>query len=170
MYLLGLGSNLSSSFGDRFKNIDLAILYLELYKIKIIRKSSFYETLSYPDIKNPKFINIVVEVSTYLSPEDLASVLIFIEEKLERKRNKKNDPRTCDIDIIDYNNQVLDFKYKNLNLTVPHKELIFRNFVLLPLQEISPEWKHPITKENIRTLIDKLSEEDKKSILKIKKN
>ena len=102
MCLLGLGSNLSSSFGDRFKNIDLAILYLELYKIKIIRKSSFYETPSYPDIKNPKFINIVVEISTYLSPEDLASVLIFIEEKLERKRKKKNEPRTCDIDIIDY--------------------------------------------------------------------
>jgi len=57
-----------------------------------------------------------------------------------------------------------------LNLAVPHKKLIFRNFVLLPLQEIFPEWKHPITKENIRTLIDKLSEEDKKSILKIKKN
>ena len=55
-------------------------------------------------------------------------------------------------------------------MTVPHKELIFRNFVLLPLQEISPEWKHPLTKENINTLIDKLSEENKKSILKIKKN
>ena len=80
MFLLGLGSSLSSTFGDRFKNIDLAISYLELYKIKINRKSSFYETPSYPDIKNPKFINIVVEISTYLSPEDLASVLIFIEE------------------------------------------------------------------------------------------
>ena len=64
---------------------------MKLYKIKIIKKSSFYETPSYPDIKNPKFINIVVEVSTYLSPEDLVSVLIFVEEKLERKRIKKND-------------------------------------------------------------------------------
>ena len=98
------------------------------------------------------------------------SVLLFFEEKLERKRIKKNDPRTCDIDIIDYNNQVLDFKYKNLNLTVPHTNLIFRNFVLFPLQEISSEWKHPITKKNISTLIDKLPEEDKKSILMIKKN
>jgi len=57
-----------------------------------------------------------------------------------------------------------------LNLTIPHKKLIFRNFVLFPLQEISPEWKHPITKENISALIDKLSEEDKKSILMVKKN
>ena len=170
MIFLALGSNLSSSFGDRFENINLAISYLEGYEIKIIKKSNFYETYSYPNKENPKFINIVISIKTYLSPMDLMSVLFFIEEKLERKRNKKNDPRTCDIDIIDYNSQVLDFKYKNLNLTVPHKNLIFRTFVLLPLKEISPEWKHPITKENISTLICKLSEEDKKSILKIKKN
>ena len=170
MIFLALGSNLSSSFGDRFANINLAISYLENYGIQIINKSDFYETYSYPNKENPKFINIVISVKTHLSPVDLMSVLLFIEEKLERKRNKKNDPRTCDIDIIDYNNQVLDFKYKNLNITVPHIKLIFRNFVLLPLQEISPEWKHPITKENIRTIIDNLSEEDKKSILKIKKN
>ena len=170
MIFLALGSNLSSSFGDRFANINLAISYLENYGIQIINKSNFYETYSYPDKENPKFVNIVISVKTHLSPVDLMSVLLFIEEKLERKRNKKNDPRTCDIDIIDYNNQVLDFKYKNLNITIPHKKLIFRNFVLFPLQEISPEWKHPITKENISTLIYKLPEDDKKSILKIKKN
>ena len=170
MIFLGIGSNLSSSFGDRFKNINLTMSYLEGYEIQIIKKSNFFETYSYPNKDNPKFINIVISVKTHLSLVDLMSVLLFIEGKLERKRNKKNDPRTCDIDIIDYNNQVLDFKYKNLNLTVPHKELIFRNFVLLPLQEISPEWKHPVTKENISTLINKLPEEDKKSILKIKKN
>ena len=170
MIFLALGSNLSSSFGDRFTNINLAISYLEGYEIQIIKKSNFYETYSYPNKENPKFINIVISIKTYLSPMDLMSVLFFIEEKLERKRNKKNDPRTCDIDIIDYNSQVLDFKYKNLNLTVPHKNLIFRTFVLMPLKEISPEWKHPITKENVSTLIDRLSEEDKKSILKIKKN
>ena len=170
MVFLALGSNLSSSFGDRITNINLAISYLEGYGIQIINKSNFYETYSHPNKENPKFINIVISVKTHLSLVDLMSVLLFIEIKLERKRNKKNDPRTCDIDIIDYNNQVLDFKYKNLNLTVPHKELIFRNFFLLPLQEIAPEWKHPITKKNISALIVKLPEEDKKSILKIKKN
>ena len=56
MLLLGLGSNLSSSFGDRFKNIDLAISYLESYKIKLRKKSSFYETLSYPNKKNPNIV------------------------------------------------------------------------------------------------------------------
>ena len=170
MIFLGLGSNLPSSYGDRFSNINLAISYLEVYGIQIINKSSFYETYSYPNKEYPKFINVVISIKTDLSIVDLMSVLLFVEEKLERKRIKKNDPRTCDIDIIDYNNQVLDFKYKDLNLTVPHKKLIFRNFVLFPLQEISSEWKHPITKENISALIDKLSEEDKKSILMVKKN
>lgn len=170
MFLLGLGSNLSSSFGDRFENIDLAVSYLESYKIKIINKSSFYETPSCPDIKNPKFINIVVEVSTYLSPEDLASVLIFIEEKLERKRKKKNEPRTCDIDIIDYDGKVMNFSYKSLIFKVPHEKLIYRNFVLIPLKEILPNWIHPKTKDSIDVLINKLSNEDKNSILKIKKS
>ena len=170
MIFLGIGSNLPSSFGDRFANINLAISYLETNGIKVIKKSSFYETFSYPDKKNPKFINIVVSVKTNLPPIDLMSILIFIEEKIERKRNKKNDPRTCDIDIIDYNNQILTFQYNNLNLEIPHKKLSYRNFVLFPLNEIYPEWKHPKTREIIGTLIQKLSEENKKSILKIKKN
>ena len=169
MFLLGLGSNLPSSFGDRFENLNLAVSYLELYKIKIIKKSSFYETPSYPDIKNPKFINIVVKVSTYLSPEDLASVLIRVEKKLERNRKKKNEPRTCDIDIIDYNGKVVNFSYKGLIFKVPHEKLIYRNFVLFPLQEIASNWIHPKTKDSIDVLINKLSNENKNSILKIKK-
>ena len=81
MVLLGIGSNLKSNFGDRIKNIEIAISYLEHYEIKIIKKSSYYETPSYPDPSKPKFINVVIQVSTYLPPEDLASVLIYVEEK-----------------------------------------------------------------------------------------
>ena len=170
MIFLGLGSNLPSKYGDRFTNINLAISSLEGYGIKVIKKSSFYETPSYPNKENPKFINAVILVETILPPIDLMSVLIFIEEKLERKRGKKNDPRTCDIDIIDYNSQILNLRYNNLDLTVPHKELTLRNFILFPLQEISPTWKHPKTKEIISVLLQKLNDEDKNSILKIVKN
>jgi 2-amino-4-hydroxy-6-hydroxymethyldihydropteridine diphosphokinase len=156
MIFLGIGSNLSSSFGDRFKNIDLAISFLETYKINIIKKSSFYETFSYPKKSNPKFINSVIAVETKLPPVDLMSVLIFVEEKLERKRSKKNDPRTCDLDIIDYNYQIMNFKYRDLELTLPHKEMTNRNFVLYPLREIYPNWIHPLTKKNINFLIKDL--------------
>lgn len=169
MILLGIGSNLSSSFGDRFKNIDLAVSYLQKYKIKIKKRSNYYESPSYPNKEKPKFINIVVEIETHLLPTDLASVLILIEEKLERKRMRKNDPRTCDIDILDYNNKILNFKYKNFEFTVPHKKLIYRNFVLIPLQEVLPNWRHPKNKELVNILIKKLTKEEKNSILKIKK-
>ena len=165
MVILGLGSNLNSNYGDRFQNLNLAITSLESYGIHLKKKSSFYESLSYPNVNNPKFINIVISVTTKLPPIDLMSVLIFIEENLERKRNKKNDPRTCDIDIIDYNNQVINFKYRNLDLKIPHEKMIYRNFVLFPLKEILPDWKHPKTKENINTLIDKLSDDEKNNRL-----
>ena len=170
MIFLGIGSNLSSPYGDRFFNINLSMSYLDSYGIKIIKNSSFYETPSYPNKNDPKFLNIVTEVDTKLPPEDLASVLIYIEEKLGRKRQKKNDPRTCDIDILDFNGMVHGFKYKNLDFIVPHKKLIYRNFVLYPLKEICTNWIHPETKQNIDTLIKNLPEEDRKSILKIENN
>ena len=170
MIFLSIGSNLSSSFGNRFRNIDLAINYLNGYGIKVIKQSSYYETESYPNKNDPKFINIVISINTELKPTDLMSVLIFIEEKLERKRIKKNSPRTCDIDIIDYNNQIINFTYNNLNLKIPHRKLELRNFVLFPLKEIFPEWKHPKTEVNITTLINNLSDVDRKSIYKIKKS
>ena len=169
MIILGLGSNMSSSFGDRFDNINSAISYLESYNIQVVKKSSYYETPSYPNKENPKFINIVIEVLTNLPTTDLASVLIYVEEQLGRKRDIKNDPRTCDIDIIDYNGQVTTFKYKDLDFIVPHTKLSQRNFVLIPLKEIIPNWRHPKTKQSIDDQINLLSSEDKKSILKVTK-
>ena len=80
MILLGLGSNLSSSFGDRFENIDMAVSALEGYGLQVKKRSSYYESHSYPNKKNPKFINITIGIDTHLPPEDLVSVLIFIEE------------------------------------------------------------------------------------------
>ena len=170
MIILGLGSNLPSIYGDRFANMEIAISYLEKYEINILKRSSFYETPSYPDNKKPKFINLIIEVETQLDPVNLASVIVFIEEMLQRVRKVKNDPRTCDIDIIDFNGQIIDFKYKNFDFTVPHKQLTYRNFVLYPLKEILPDWTHPKTKENVSILINKLSNEDKNSILKITKS
>ena len=170
MILLGLGSNLSSRFGNRFENIDLALTNLQNNGIKLLKKSSFYESLAFPNKNDPKFINIVVDVSTELDASNLASVLILVEEILERKRGRKNDPRTCDIDIIDFKGQIKDFKYQNLDFTVPHKNIVNRNFVLFPLFEIAPNWIHPKTKQSINSLINNLSNEDKNSILKIEKS
>ena len=70
MIILGLGSNLSSSYGDRFQNINLALNYLKDFGIKLIKTSSYYETFSYPDKKKPKFINIVALIETNLLLKD----------------------------------------------------------------------------------------------------
>ena len=71
MIFLGIGSNLSSTFGDRFYNINLAMSHLNNYGIEIIKKSSFFETPSYPNKKNPKFINVVISIKTQLLLVDL---------------------------------------------------------------------------------------------------
>ena len=168
MIILGLGSNLSSKYGDRFKNIELALSLLESNNIKIVKKSSFYESLSYPNKNNPKFISMVALVQTHLKPLDLMTLILSIEKKLERLRKKRNDPRTCDIDIIDYNSEIVEFTFRDTNFLSPHISLSNRNFVLYPIKEILPTWKHPATNESIDILISKLPDEDKKSILKIK--
>ena len=170
MVILSLGSNLPSKFGTKIENLKFTMYYIEKEGILIDKKSSIYETPSYPNKNNPRFVNMVISIITNLSAKNLMDVLIKIEEKLERKRKFKNDPRTCDIDIIDYKNKIFKYKYKELNLEIPHKELGLRNFVLFPLQEIFPNWKQPKTNENITTLINKLPIEDRKSILKIKES
>ena len=156
MIYLGIGSNLHSSFGNRLDNINQSILLLKQRKIKVIKKSSFYESFSYPNKKNPKFLNIVIEIKTSLKPKDLMKTLLDVEKKLERKRKKKNDPRTCDIDIIDYKSESINLKFQNFELNLPHKSLNERDFVLYPLKEICPNWSHPLSKISIDLLIKNL--------------
>ncbi len=156
MIYLGIGSNLHSSFGNRLENINQSISLLKQRKIEVIKKSSFYESFSYPNKKNPKFLNIVIEIKTSLKPGDLMTTLLDVEKKLERKRKKKNDPRTCDIDIIDYKSESINLKLENFELIIPHKSLNERDFVLYPLKEICPDWSHPLSKISIDLLIKNL--------------
>ena len=100
-----------------------------------------------------------------LNPEDLASKIMIVENKLGRKRGVKNQPRTCDIDIIDYDNKT--FKIKEDNLIIPHISMKHRNFVLLPLLEINQSWKHPKLKINIVKLISSLTIKELRSIKQI---
>ena len=156
MIYLGIGSNLHSSFGSRLDNINQSILFLKEKKIKIIKKSSVYESFSYPNKNDPKFLNIVIEIETLLKPKDLMKTLLDVEKKIERKREKKNDPRTCDIDIIDYKSELINLKLENFELNIPHKSLNERDFVLYPLKEICPNWSHPLSKISIDLLIKNL--------------
>ena len=165
--VLSIGSNLHSSKGDRFYNIKKAVSLLNSNKIKVQKKSSFYETHSYPDKTKPKFINIVIFAKTTLNPQEVLKEALGVEKKLERVRRIKNEPRTCDIDLIDYNGENINIVDDNFNLDVPHAMMIKRSFDLMPLKEIIPNWIHPVYLKKIDHFISLLSEEEKKSIIKI---
>ena len=156
---LAIGSNL----GNKFRNIEIAKFKLQNYKIKIIECSSNYESLSWPNPKNPSFINVVLKVKTYLSSIELQKICQIIENDLGRKRLKKNAPRTCDIDIIDYDKKILRHR-KDQNLILPHPRMDKRSFVLLPLFEINKSWIHPKNKKNIVNLISNLRSDDIRSV------
>ena len=158
---LAIGSNL----GNKINNIELAKLELEKNKIKILKSSSNYISNSWPDITKPNYLNIVIKAKTTLTPIKLLKVCNLIELKLGRVRTIINAPRTCDIDIIDYNNEILN--KKNKQLILPHPRLNKRNFVLLPLFEIEKSWKHPKSKINIANLINSLPVKDLRSIKQI---
>ena len=158
MIYIGIGSNL----GNRIENITKAKYFLDLNGINITKSSSYYETLSWPDPNKPKFINIVVQSNTKASPEKLLKIFKSIEKKLGRKKKSKNSPRTCDIDIISYNQKILTG-----NITIPHERMHKRNFVLIPLFELNKRWFHPKRNENIKKLIFSLSIKDIRSIKQI---
>ena len=155
---LGIGSNL----GNKKKNIEIAKYKLIENDINILRTSSFYESFSWPNKKNPKFLNVVLKIFTNYQPHKLLEICKKIEKELGRKRSSRNAPRLCDIDILDYKNEKL-----NNNLILPHPRMHNRSFVLLPLFEISKNWSHPVLNLHIKTLISSLSNRDIRSIKQI---
>tara|TARA_B110000285_G_C15049613_1_gene576259 strand:- start:51 stop:566 length:516 start_codon:yes stop_codon:yes gene_type:complete len=166
MIYINIGSNLNSQNGDRTFNIEKTIDLIRFEKIKIIKKSSIYETPSYPDKKNPKFLNICLQIESNHKPEILMKKFKNIEKKMQRKKGKKNYPRTCDIDIIDYNGKLI----KSKDLIIPHPRAHLRNFVLFPLYEISKKWIHPFFNKKIEFLINDLKLNLKNEITKIKES
>ena len=166
MILLNIGTNLDSNKGDRFYNLKETINLIRLENIKIIKISSIYETPSYPNQKNPKFFNMGLGIEYEHSPKHLIKKLHNIENKLQRTRGIKNQPRTCDIDLIDFDGK----KLKSKKLTIPHPKAHLRNFVLYPIKEINPTWIHPILNKRIDFLIKKLSFKLRNEITKIKEN
>ena len=155
---IAIGSNL----GNKKRNIEQAKFKLIQNNIWIEKSSNYYESLSWPNPKNPKFLNIVLKVKTDLTPVKLLSICKKIEVFLGRKKRKINAPRECDIDIIDYNSQKINSK-----IILPHPRISKRNFVLFPLYELDKAWSHPISGQPIKKLILSLPNRDIRSIKQI---
>ena len=166
MIYLNIGSNLPSEEGGRENNIIKAISYLKKLNLNLIEISSFYQTPSYPNNSEPKFINLCVKLESNLKANELLNEIKKIEKKLGRIRTKKNEPRTCDIDIIDFKGEII----KNDDLEAPHPRLHLRNFVIYPLKEIEPNWFHPIYNKNIDSFFKELDKNSHNEITRLIKS
>lgn len=143
---LGLGSNL----GEREANIASALKMLG-QEARIVKVSSLHETEPVGHKDQPWFLNCVCSVETDLSPQALLKLAKTIENTLGRKPTHRFGPRLIDIDILFYDDLVLD----SPDLTIPHPRLMERAFVLLPLTEIAPELVHPLLGATIEELWQK---------------
>lgn len=117
---------------------------------EITRVSSLYETAPWGNTNQPDFLNQVIEINTLLSPEVLLKTILHIEEQLGRYRSYRNAPRTIDIDILFYGNEIVQLPH----LQIPHPRLQDRLFVLIPLQELVPALVHPILHKTVDELVE----------------
>ncbi|MGC9080137.1 2-amino-4-hydroxy-6-hydroxymethyldihydropteridine diphosphokinase [Sulfurihydrogenibium sp.] len=144
---LGLGSNV----GDREKNLKEAINLLS-EKINIIKLSKIYETKPVGVENQPDFLNMAVFGETILDPVNLFSFVKEVEKKVGRVERYRWGPREIDIDILFFNDLVLELEY----LQIPHPRIHERDFVLKPLMDLDPDFVHPVLKKSVRELYNLL--------------
>ena len=144
---LSLGSNV----GDREAQLRDAQTRLAATG-RVAAVSSFYETEPVEFIEQPWFLNGVLALETNQPPQELMAAILRIEREMGRRRLQKKGPRSIDIDILLFDDTIVDSK----DLTIPHPAMHQRRFVLEPLAEIAPEVSHPVLKKTIRALRDAL--------------
>jgi len=148
---IGIGSNL----GNKNTNIKKSIKLLK-EKCEVTKISSLYETEPIGYKAQDYFLNCVVKIRTNFNPEQLLKFLQSIENKLKRVREIKNGPRTIDLDILFYGNDIVNAN----NLIIPHPRLHERRFALVPLNEIAPEFVHPLLKRKVNSILKNLNSKD----------
>jgi 2-amino-4-hydroxy-6-hydroxymethyldihydropteridine diphosphokinase len=144
-YVLGLGGNL----GAPRRSIGRAIARLSAQGVRIVKRSSLYETQPVGLKRQPWFVNQVIAVEAELSPHEMLRLAKSIEKALGRKAGPRNSPRTIDIDLLFAGRSIV----KSPGLVIPHPRLAERNFVLVPLAEIAPRTVHPVLRKTIAFLL-----------------
>lgn len=134
--------------GNRLKNLHYAIYKIEEELGTVIEKSSIWSTAAWGVTDQPDFLNMAIALQTPCTPEEILVGIQAIEHRLGRVRTQHWGSRTIDIDIIFFNNMNLDVE----NLIIPHKFMAERNFVLYPLEEICPDYIHPLLNKTVRQL------------------
>jgi 2-amino-4-hydroxy-6-hydroxymethyldihydropteridine diphosphokinase len=146
---IGIGSNL----GDRDFLVRKAVEALrQLPQTNVSGVSSLYDTEPVGETEQPPFLNAVAWIETELPARDLLWQMLLIERRMGRVRAKRWGPRPIDLDLLFYDTELID----EPDLQVPHPEANRRAFVLLPLLELDPHFRHPVTGETVRRMIQKL--------------
>lgn len=156
MIIVTLGSNLSSPFGAPDATIRRALDTLSAQLGSLDRVSHLWRSPAWPDANDPPFVNAITSIRTTLPPMQLLDRLHAIENTFGRQRSEsvlRNAPRTLDLDIIDYDGLVQEGPPE-----LPHPRMQERAFVLVPLEEIAPDWRHPVTGQSVDALISALPE------------
>jgi 2-amino-4-hydroxy-6-hydroxymethyldihydropteridine diphosphokinase len=156
MILIGLGANLPSDAGPPADTLKRALGELERHGVEIRHVSFFYKTPAWPNPADPAFVNAVAAVQTRLQPVELLTLLHGVETAMGRLRSAPNAPRTLDLDLLDYDGQVLHTP----RLILPHPRIAARSFVLVPLRDVAPDWRHPVTGQGVGELLAGLPDRD----------
>jgi 2-amino-4-hydroxy-6-hydroxymethyldihydropteridine diphosphokinase len=152
-----LGSNLGDKKGVLAKTVHVIGFRIG----NVFAKSSFYVTEPWGNTNQPSFINQVIGVTSLVGAKDLLYICKKIEKEIGRVNTEKWGPRIIDIDILYYGDQVISME----DLTIPHPQLHLRRFTLEPLNEIAPDYIHPLLKKNTNTLLNECS--DSSSVIKL---
>src|SRR5438128_1055512 len=143
MILVALGANLPGQAGEPAAQLAAALDAIDAEIGRVVACSRFYDSPSWPDPRQPRYVNAVAAIATALDPEALLAALLALETRLGRVRGagnvQPNAPRTIDLDLIDYDGLVRAAPPPVL----PHPRMAARGFVLLPLADVSPDWRHP---------------------------
>ena len=140
--IVALGSNRESEFGSPGATVEAALVALAEHKIKVLARSRLWRSRAWPDPTTGDFINAVAVVETALAPSALLATLHWIEQRFGRTRLVANAPRTLDLDLIAYGRVVSPEPP-----VLPHPRAAERRFVMGPLAEIMPGWRHPVSGE-----------------------
>jgi 2-amino-4-hydroxy-6-hydroxymethyldihydropteridine diphosphokinase len=151
MILIAIGANLPGLAGPPRAQGEAALARLEAAGVRIVRRSQWYESAPVPASDQPLYVNGVAQIATRLAPEPLLAALHEVEAALGRRRGVLNAARTIDLDLLDYDGQL---RSGPVAPVLPHPRLHERAFVLKPLAEIAPDWRHPTLR---RTAVELLA-------------
>lgn len=156
MILVALGANLPTArFGAPARGLDAALGALADAGVRTIARSRWYRSAPVPPARGPWFVNGVVRVETTLPPVLLMTRLLAVEAGFGRRRSEDGASRPLDLDLLDYDGRVFRRAADGDGpaLVLPHPRLDGRAFVLAPLVEVAPDWRHPVSGATARALL-----------------